>query len=406
MSTAVLDRGDALAHLGHQPLVRPAHGGDDAELGRAGLGGLPGGLDQRRDVQPGRAHRRVEQAGLRAEVAVLRAAAGLDARRCPRPRPRGRTSASAPRARAPSSSSSRSSGSSQHARTCASSRPARRRSTWVAGGGRGCPSDMSRSPSRRAVHLPGSLPHRSVPPNAGRQAGARDAQEVRSCGHAGLGRTPASGRAAMRPRSATLQRDRPGRARAGQAADDDAGQRRCPVRPCASRVSAVWFSVPRPAATTSSDRGRESAGQVGDRPAVRVVPHQQPAGALDDRPGRARLGRSPDPPSRRRRQVERGRARCAGPRPRATAGRGSGRTRADRPQWTAGVPRPGRPARRAPRRSGRASPPPPDRRRASAATAAVTTVFPTPVPVPVTTRMLIAGSLRSVLRRPAGECPA
>ena len=34
-------------------------------------------LDQRRDVQPDRAHRRGEQAGLRAEVAVLRAAAGL-----------------------------------------------------------------------------------------------------------------------------------------------------------------------------------------------------------------------------------------------------------------------------------------------------------------------------------------
>ena len=36
-----------------------------------------GGLDQRGDVQPDRAHRRGELPGLRAEVAVLRAAAGL-----------------------------------------------------------------------------------------------------------------------------------------------------------------------------------------------------------------------------------------------------------------------------------------------------------------------------------------
>ena len=37
------------------------------------------GLDQRRDVEPDGPHRRLEQAGLRAEVAVLRAAAGLQA---------------------------------------------------------------------------------------------------------------------------------------------------------------------------------------------------------------------------------------------------------------------------------------------------------------------------------------
>ena len=36
----LLDRGDGFAHLGHQPLVRTAHGGDDAELRRAGRGGL------------------------------------------------------------------------------------------------------------------------------------------------------------------------------------------------------------------------------------------------------------------------------------------------------------------------------------------------------------------------------
>ena len=69
---------DALAHLRHQPLVRAAHGGDDAELGRAGGRGLARRLDERRDVEPDRAHRRLEAPRLRAEVAVLGAAAGLD----------------------------------------------------------------------------------------------------------------------------------------------------------------------------------------------------------------------------------------------------------------------------------------------------------------------------------------
>ena len=79
MSTAVLDRLDPVADLRHQPLVGAADGGDDAELGRAGGRGLLGGLDQLRDVQPDRAHRRGELAGLAAEVAVLGAAAGLEA---------------------------------------------------------------------------------------------------------------------------------------------------------------------------------------------------------------------------------------------------------------------------------------------------------------------------------------
>ena len=78
MSTACPDRRDALAHLRHQPLVGAAHGGDDAELGRAGGRGLHRRLDQRGDVEPGGAHRRGEQPGLRAEVAVLGAAAGLE----------------------------------------------------------------------------------------------------------------------------------------------------------------------------------------------------------------------------------------------------------------------------------------------------------------------------------------
>ena len=75
----VADRLDARGDLRQQPLVGSAHGGDDAELGRAGLGGLLGGLHQARDVQPRAAHGRREKPRLRTEVAVLGAAAGLEA---------------------------------------------------------------------------------------------------------------------------------------------------------------------------------------------------------------------------------------------------------------------------------------------------------------------------------------
>src|SRR6266545_3880371 len=74
----VPDRFDSVADLGHQPLVGAPDGGHDAELGRPGRGRLAGRLDQRRDVQPDRTYRRGEQPGLRAEVAVFEAAAGLD----------------------------------------------------------------------------------------------------------------------------------------------------------------------------------------------------------------------------------------------------------------------------------------------------------------------------------------
>ena len=72
------DRGDALAHLLHELVVRAADGGDDAELTRAGRGGLLGGAHELGDVEPHGAHRRGELARLRAEVAVLRAAPGLE----------------------------------------------------------------------------------------------------------------------------------------------------------------------------------------------------------------------------------------------------------------------------------------------------------------------------------------
>src|ERR1039457_915912 len=73
----VPDRGDRGRDLGHQPLVGPAHRGDDAELGRSRRRRLPCRRHELVDVQPDGAHRGLELAGLRAEVAVLRAAAGL-----------------------------------------------------------------------------------------------------------------------------------------------------------------------------------------------------------------------------------------------------------------------------------------------------------------------------------------
>src|SRR5262249_37706601 len=74
----LLDRDDAFADLVHQALVRAAHGGDDAELRRAGRRGLARGLPERRDVEPDRPDGRLEAPRLAAEVAVLRAPARLD----------------------------------------------------------------------------------------------------------------------------------------------------------------------------------------------------------------------------------------------------------------------------------------------------------------------------------------
>ena len=74
----LLDRGDGLPHLGHQLLVRATDSSHDAELGGAGRRGRDRGIDQAGDVQPGGAHGGGEQPGLRAEVAILGAAAGLD----------------------------------------------------------------------------------------------------------------------------------------------------------------------------------------------------------------------------------------------------------------------------------------------------------------------------------------
>jgi hypothetical protein len=76
---AVADRGDGLAQLLHELGVRPAHGGDDAELAGARVAGQLGRADQLGHVEPHRTHRRGELPRLRAEVAVLGAAARFEA---------------------------------------------------------------------------------------------------------------------------------------------------------------------------------------------------------------------------------------------------------------------------------------------------------------------------------------
>ena len=74
----VINRGNRLAHLVQQAIVRGLDRSDDAELGSAGLSGLLRCLHQLRDVQAHGAHRGLEEAGLGTEVAVLWAAAGLN----------------------------------------------------------------------------------------------------------------------------------------------------------------------------------------------------------------------------------------------------------------------------------------------------------------------------------------
>ena len=77
MSTASLIAAMPAATCAISSLVRAAHRRDDAELRGARLRRLLGRLDEHGDVQPRGPDRRLEQARLAAEVAVLGAAAGL-----------------------------------------------------------------------------------------------------------------------------------------------------------------------------------------------------------------------------------------------------------------------------------------------------------------------------------------
>ena len=72
------DGRDGLGNLGQEVLVWGLNGRHNAELRRTRLGGLLGGLHQLRDVEARGTHGGLEKARLRAEVAVLRTAAGLN----------------------------------------------------------------------------------------------------------------------------------------------------------------------------------------------------------------------------------------------------------------------------------------------------------------------------------------
>ena len=74
----VEDGRDGFRNLGEQVLVRGFHSSHDAELRGAGLGRLLGGLHQLRDVEARGTHGGLEQTRLRAEVAILRAAASFN----------------------------------------------------------------------------------------------------------------------------------------------------------------------------------------------------------------------------------------------------------------------------------------------------------------------------------------
>ena len=265
-------------HLRHQPRVRAADGGDDAELGGARLRGLLGRLDQRRDVEPRRADRRVEQAGLRAEVAVLRAPAGLerddaldlDLRAAPaHPHLVGQREQRVERLV----------GQPQHVedlRLGQARRPAS--STWARA--------MSRMSKRGRRHEAGSLPSTA---QRRRQAVTRGGGELRraasdpapagrapSSGYAGDGRAGRRGCSARRGRARQARRRRRARGRSGA---------------CASqRLDGERGVVERPEPGRRPRRGRARRAARRRRPACRRRRSAGPAGR--PRPRRAR-GRGP-----------------------------------------------------------------------------------------------------------------
>ena len=278
MSTASLDRGDALAHLRHQPLVRPAHGGDDAELGGAGRGGLVGGLDQRRDVEPRRAHRRGEQAGLRAEVAVLRAAAGLH-RDDALDLDLGAAPAQPHLVREREQVGQRVVGQPQHLEHLRLVEAAALLEHLRAGGRRRTSSTASgHGLSRRTAEvcrIEGAAERRAQPVPRGEQELRRRRARRRRRGSA-----PASGRAASISRSRTLLRQaRSGSA--GHAPSTTPASVEAAVRQRLQGQRGVVEGAERRVGD-HEHRRRQVARQVGDRGAFVVVPHEQPAGALDE----------------------------------------------------------------------------------------------------------------------------
>ena len=175
----------------------------------------------------------------------------------------------------------------------------------------------SRGSSRASVggRHAGSLPHRRCRPGRGpARPGRRAGTPAPSSAPAPAGSAPASGRAASVSRSRTLLR---------QARSGSAGQApiTTPARPQAAvrhRLEGQRGVVEGAERRVDDDEhvGAEVARQVGDRRALLVVPDEQPAGALDERPGRGRRpARGPvGAPSRR----------SSGGRPAAPGGGGGG----------------------------------------------------------------------------------
>ena len=252
----------------------PAHGGHDAELRRTGRGGLDGRLHQRRDVQPGRAHRRGEQPGLRAEVAVLGAAAGLH-RDDALDLDLGAAPAQPHLVGEGQQVGQVVVGQAQHLEHLRLVEPAALVEHLRPGGredvsGRQWWSARRKSAASKVPPRAGARPARAASRNSGgvQRPGAGRAAHRRAAGRPG---SRGRGRCCGRPGPARPARRRsttPARAQAAVRHRLE-GQRRV-VEGAERRVD------------DDEHVGAELVRQVGDRRALLVVPHQQPTGALDE----------------------------------------------------------------------------------------------------------------------------
>ena len=316
MSTAPSDRRDALAHLGHQPLVRAR---------------APRRRCRTRWPRSRRSPSRPSPAtGCRARPRAPARGTGRtasrsgsppgsrrsSARRCPRPRPRGRTSASAPRGRGRAGRGGVV-GQLQHLQHLRLVQTTPVLEHLLAGGRRGrlsCVVGTAEVCRVEGAAERGASPSRAASRNSaavqcagtgGQRPGERPGGE-----HLEVAQVAAAGqvRLAGQEPMTTPARSRP----------------RCAI---ASRVSAVWFSVPSPGrrrpAPAPAARGPGRRAWRRPRrtaPAARRRPRPAPGRGRPRARGSARHGR----PGRA------AGARRAGRRPRGTAGRGSGRARAGR----------------------------------------------------------------------------
>ena len=227
-------------------------------------------LDQLGDVEPDRAHRRRELAGLASRSGSPRGSRRSSATRCPRPRPPGRTSASAPRGRARAAPGIASSGSRSTSTSCCSST-----------GRRPPSSTLSRARSRIVGHAQSSISASPWPRStAGRcRTPRRPVARARSVDIARDGRPRRQRPARLRPRAplASLHLD-------DRPAADPAGDRRATgVRLAARRRHASW--------STRCRRGGARSTATGTRRSTRAVRDQLDVdGARDVRRPDARAG--------------------------------------------------------------------------------------------------------------------